>query len=57
MLPEGTQEAVLLDKEGKTVQHSDKQGSIDVHTLPEGLYNLQMWQDGKLINQRIQVQH
>jgi len=56
-VPEGTQSATLLDKQGNVVQKADEQGKLDVRRLPEGLYNLQLWQDGKLVNQHMQIQH
>lgn len=55
--PEGTQRATLLNDRGKAVQEANKSGVLDVQSLPDGLYNLQMMQNGKLINQRIQVKH
>lgn len=56
-MPEGVASATLLNSTGKPVQSADKLGKLDVHALPEGLYNLQMMQKGKLVNQRIQVKH
>jgi hypothetical protein len=55
-LPKGTKSATLLNDQGRPVQQL-KTGQVDVRNLPDGLYNLQMMQDGKLINQRIQVKH
>jgi len=56
-VPDGVQRATLLNSAGKPVQSLDKPGKLNVQSLPEGLYNLQMMQNGKLINQRIQVRH
>ncbi|MGI4871347.1 MAG: T9SS type A sorting domain-containing protein [Janthinobacterium lividum] len=55
-LPEGTYNAVLLDSQGKPVRESNS-GYLDVRTLPAGLYNLRTVQDGKVVNQHIEVQH
>jgi hypothetical protein len=56
-LPQGTGKAVLLNTYGKVVQYPDATGQFDVRSLPAGLYNLQIQQDGKLSNQHIEVQH
>jgi hypothetical protein len=56
-IPAGAENATLFDKQGSIIKHTDKAGKLDVQSLPEGLYNLQMMQNGKLINQRIQVKH
>lgn len=56
-IPQGTSKAVLLNGYGKAVQYPDATGQFDVRSLPAGLYNLQMQQNGKLINQHIEVQH
>jgi hypothetical protein len=56
-VPDGVESAILLNSAGKPVQVGDKSGKLDVQSIPEGLYNLQMMQNGKLTNQRIQVKH
>lgn len=56
-IPDDVKDAVLLNSAGKPVRSVDKSGMLDVQSVPAGLYNLQMMQDGKLINQRIQVKH
>jgi len=50
-------DAILVNAKGKTLRKADEFGRLDVQSLPDGLYNLQMMQHGKLINQRIQVKH
>jgi hypothetical protein len=55
--PDGAENAVLVNDQGKTLKTADKSGKVDVQNLPDGLYNLRMLQKGKLINQRIQVKH
>lgn len=55
-LPTGAQQAVLLNSQGRVVQQAAA-GTFDVRALPAGLYNLQMRQDGKLINQHVEVKH
>lgn len=57
MIPAGAAGATLLNDKGKIIRHADASGKFDVQSLPDGLYNLQMMQNGKLINQRIQVKH
>jgi hypothetical protein len=56
-LPTGATDAVLLNSQGKAVQQSNGSKRLDVSSLPAGLYNLQIKQDGKLINQHIEVKH
>jgi hypothetical protein len=56
-IPKGAKSATLLNGQGLPIQQVNKAGQVDVQNLPDGLYNLQMIQDGKLINQRIQVKH
>lgn len=56
-LPEGVVEATLLNSQGRAVQKADMSGHLNTQELPDGLYNLQMYKDGQLINQRIQVKH
>lgn len=56
-LPEGVTEATLVNSQGRAVQSADRSGHLNTQELPDGLYNLQMHWDGKLINQRIQVKH
>jgi len=56
-LPVGVESATLLDNHGQTVRVLDGTNKIDVRTLPAGLYNLHMRQDGKVINKHIQVSH
>ena len=56
-LPKGATDAVLLNSQGKAVARPDKAGIFDVQHLPAGLYNLQSQQDGKRVNQRIEVKH
>jgi hypothetical protein len=56
-LPEGVTNVVLLNSQGKAMQRSEAAGQLDVRNLPAGLYNLQMQQSGKLINQHIEVKH
>jgi hypothetical protein len=55
--PAGAKQPVLLDSRGNPVQRADASGKFDVQSLPDGLYNLQVMKNGKLINQRIQVKH
>ena len=56
-IPADVTGATLVNDKGKTLQRADASGKLDVQAIPDGLYNLQMMQDGKLINQRIQVKH
>jgi len=56
-IPVGIERATLVNEKGKTLRTADASGKLDVQSLTEGLYNLQMMQDGKLINQRMQVKH
>lgn len=56
-LPTGMEAATLLNSQGNVVQRSDASGRLNVQKLPAGSYNLQMRQNGKLINQRIEVKH
>lgn len=56
-LPTGATEAVLFNSQGRAVAWSDKAGRLDTHRLPAGIYNLQMQQNGKRTNQRIEVKH
>jgi hypothetical protein len=55
--PNGVESATLVNSAGKPVRVADQSGKLDVQSLPEGLYNLRIMRDGKLINQRIQVKH
>jgi hypothetical protein len=57
VIPEGIAGATLVSDKGKVMGVVDRDGRIDVRSLPDGLYNMQMMQNGKLINQRIQVKH
>lgn len=57
IIPGDVKGALLVDDRGKTLQKADASGKLDVQSLPDGLYNLQMMQNGKLTNQRIQVKH
>ena len=56
-IPVGVKGASLVNDKGRTLRKADASGKLDVQTLPDGLYNLQMMRNGKLINQRIQVKH
>ena len=56
-IPEGAESATLVNDKGKVLQKADATGKVDIQALPNGLYNLQIMRDGKLINQRIQVKH
>jgi hypothetical protein len=56
-MPTGTADAVLLNSQGKAVAKPNKAGKFDVRNLPDGLYNLQMQQNGKRVNQRVEVKH
>jgi hypothetical protein len=56
-LPADVTGATLLDSQGKDIRKANGATRLEVRDLPNGLYNLQMWQQGKLVNQRIQVQH
>lgn len=56
-LPQGVEQATLLDNQGHPVLQVEGPGKLDVRTLPEGLYNLRMLQKGKLLNQHIQIKH
>ena len=56
-IPEGAAGATLVNDKGRAVGRRNSSGELDVRSLPEGLYNLQMMKNGKLINQRIQVKH
>jgi hypothetical protein len=56
-IPTGTQNAVLLNGQGRAVRQPDATGKFDVRELPSGLYNLQTRQNGKVLNQRIEVKH
>jgi hypothetical protein len=56
-LPAGITGAVLLNSQGRVVQRSEVGGKVNVRELPAGLYNLQMQQNGKLLNQHIEVKH
>ena len=56
-VPTGATDAVLLNSQGKAVARPDKGGRFDIQRLPAGLYNLQMQQNGKRVNQRIEVKH
>lgn len=56
-IPTGVKEANLVNDKGTILRKADASGKFDVQNLPDGLYNLQMMQNGKLVNQRIQVKH
>jgi hypothetical protein len=56
-VPMGATGGVLLNSQGRVVQRTDNAGKLDVRQLPAGLYNLQMQQNGKQVNQRIEVTH
>jgi hypothetical protein len=56
-LPAGATSAVLLNSQGREVQRGAAVGILDVRQLPAGLYNLQTHQNGKVVNQRIEVKH
>jgi hypothetical protein len=55
--PDDAENATLVNDQGKTVKTADKSGKLNVKDLPDGLYNLRMLQNGKVVNQRIQVKH
>lgn len=57
MVTDGAADAVLLNNQGKVVGRADATGKVDVKGLPPGLYNLQTRQNGKLVNQHIEVRH
>ena len=57
ILPEQVNNAALFNSQGKLVQQADGHGTLNVQTLPDGLYNLRMQQDGKMVNQHIEVKH
>ena len=56
-MPEGTEDATILNAQGKPLLQLGGARSFDVRHLPDGLYNLQMRQNGKLVNQRIEIKH
>lgn len=57
-LPAGAEGPTLFNAQGQPVLLlPDAAGKLDVKSLPNGLYNLRMRQDGKLVNQRIEVKH
>jgi len=56
-IPADVTGATLVNDKGKTLQRADASGKLNVQAIPDGLYNLQMMQNGKLINQRIQIKH
>jgi hypothetical protein len=57
VLPENISKVTLLDIQGIPVRAAVESGKINVQGLTEGLYNLQMRQNGKVLNQHIQVKH
>lgn len=56
-VPDQTEGATVLNSQGVPVLRLNGAKSFDIRSLPNGLYNLQMKQGGKLINQRIEVKH
>lgn len=56
-LPQEATTATLLNSQGHLVGRSDPAGKMDVRRLPDGLYQLRMKVNGKIINQRIQIKH
>ncbi|MBO2010884.1 T9SS type A sorting domain-containing protein [Hymenobacter negativus] len=56
-MPQGASNATLLNSQGKVVAQPDATGTLNVQHLPAGLYNLRMEQDGKMVNQHIEVKH
>ena len=57
VIPNWAVGATLVNDKGKAVGRRDNSGKLDVQSLPDGVYNLQMMKNGKRINQRIQVKH
>lgn len=47
----------IFDEKGRQVLTVKKVDRVDMQTLPNGLYNLQVWDKGILTNHRIQVKH
>lgn len=56
-VPAGVENVILLNNQGQVVARPDATSKLNVQALPAGLYNLQMQQNGKLINQHIEVKH
>jgi hypothetical protein len=56
-LPKDAQSFTLLNGQGKEVQVKNQSGKLDVESLPEGLYNLRMRLNAKLVNEQIQIKH
>jgi hypothetical protein len=57
ILPEGVENVTLLDQQGRPTQVRSKSGKMNVQNLPDGMYNLQMQQNGKMVNQPIEIKH
>lgn len=57
LLPQGVEQATLLNSQGQTVLQAEEARKLDVRNLPAGLYNLRMQQKGNIINQHIEVKH
>ena len=57
ILPTGAANATLLNSQGTVVAQPDATGILNVQALPDGLYNLRMQQNGKMVNQHIEVKH
>jgi hypothetical protein len=57
ILPEGVENVTLLDQQGRPMQVRSKSGKMNVQNLPDGMYNLQMQQNGKVVNQHIEIKH
>jgi hypothetical protein len=56
-IPDGSENVTLFNKSGVKVKAVNTAGQLNIQSLPEGLYNLQMQQNGKVINQHIEVKH
>lgn len=56
-LPKNTDKVMLLNLKGMPVRASTESGRLNVQSLPDGLYNLQIQQNGKIFNQHIQIKH
>jgi hypothetical protein len=57
-LPAGVQQVELRDAMGKPLLQQAVSGqTLDVHALPEGIYQLQLMQQGTTQTQRIVIKH
>ncbi|RZJ94617.1 MAG: T9SS type A sorting domain-containing protein [Hymenobacter sp.] len=57
-LPAGVQQAELRDAMGQPLLQQAVSGqTLDVHALPEGIYQLRLMQEGKTQTQRIVIKH